>query len=181
MSGIAANKEVGLVFEKMAAEVVSLTVKKVLNPILDELKQLSGVTGSTSAGSAKVMSTHWKTISYRVFVLVVVTRAYTVEGGAVLGRLDHLNGGIVSDLCCKVGGKRNLGQTETAVELVVAWSRNLKSGNHVQGEIAWHRVLTEVDVEESKGMSWKPARLHSNGSTVDRPFSTVRCQRHSAT
>jgi len=78
--------------------------------------QLSGVTGATSDGSAKVISTHCKRnplAFYQSLRLTVVT--HIVEGRSMLRGLDDLNRRIVPYLRSVIHRQRYLRYTDTAV------------------------------------------------------------------
>ena len=80
-----------------------VVLKTSWKPMSEELKQFVMFTSGTSAGSAKVMSTHY-TLSISDFSLTEhVQLAYTVKRCSMYSRLHDLDGSIVSNIRCIVG------------------------------------------------------------------------------
>ena len=83
----------------LASEEMLVVAKTALKPIFDELTQLFGPTCSTSCGSAKVISTHWrKSARANVYFLCGIKVTYAVQRCTMQSSLHDLNGRVVANL-----------------------------------------------------------------------------------
>lgn len=139
------------------------------------LAQLSGVTGSTSLGSAKVMSTHccFQVISFRPN-LFRNGLTHVIERGTMLCYLDDLDCGIVPYYRCVVCWKWDLRYADTAVVCEVVWTNDSEYRLHRQRIVAWYSAVTEVNVHESVRVALEPAWLNTDGAAANGPFGAVR-------
>lgn len=96
-----------------------------------------------------------------------------VQSGAMLGRLNDLDRSMIAWAHADVGRQRDLWQADRARIRVIGRAVDLEGRDHGVAHIRGHRSQTQVDVDERCRMTLEPARLESDRTAADGPFSSV--------
>ena len=103
-----------------------------------------------------------------------------VEGAAVDGGLDDLDGGVVADVDARVDGQRHLRQAEGARVGFGGGADDLEGRHHRVRHVERHGAVAHVDVEEGGRVSGEPAWLDGDGAAFDGPERAVCRGGHAA-
>ena len=95
-------------------------------------------------------------------------------------RLDQLNCCVVSNIDCKIGWKRNLGETEGSRIWILAGADNLHAIEHDIRHVRRICAKAQIDVDEGSSVSLEPSRLECDGTAFQRPLGAVCRGGHSA-
>jgi hypothetical protein len=156
-----------------------------------ELKQFEELTSATSSGFAKVMSTHFGSVSlFPILPIHRLLRGYRgtnrIKRTSMNSRLDDLNRRIITHIHRRIHRQRHLRQAERAWIRILAWPDNLEDWNHGERHVGWSTVWavgaeSQVHVEEGCGVALEPTGLEGDCSAAYGPFCSVCGCWHAAT
>lgn len=104
-----------------------------------------------------------------------------VEGSAVLGGLDNLDGGLVAGLDVCADGQRNLSETDGAGVGIVGRAEDLEGMDHGVAHVGRAAVnvgagigaKAKIDLKERGEVAAEPAGLEGDGAAANGPVGAV--------